>query len=284
MTDTSVTTANAPSESPYLPRVGKIVAAEMFTDTEKWYRIVLDDGEPFAYNPGQFVQCSIMGIGEAPISICSSPTEGNRFEMCVRNVGRLTNAMHQLDVGDTLGVRGPFGNGFDVRVGKGEDMLFVAGGLGLAPMRGFIKYTIDNRQDYGKITILVGAKSPDLLLFKHDLEEWQARPDVDCLVTVDKGDDSWSGRVGLITTLFPEVSIDPDRTTAVIVGPPIMFKFAVLEALAKGLHGHDILCSLERRMKCGLGKCGHCQIRHVYVCKEGPVFTYNQVHQLREGI
>ncbi len=284
MTDTSVTTASAPPESPYLPRVGKIVAAEIFTDSEKWFRIVLDDGEPFQYNPGQFVQCSIMGIGEAPISICSSPTEGNRFEMCVRNVGRLTHAMHQLGVGDTLGIRGPFGNGFDVRVGKGEDMLFVAGGLGLAPMRGFIKYVIDNRQDYGKVTILVGSKSPALLLFKHDLKEWQARPDVDCLVTVDTGDDSWTGRVGLITTLFPEVQIDPDRTTAVIVGPPIMFKFAVLEALAKGLHGHDILCSLERRMKCGLGKCGHCQIRHVYVCKEGPVFTYNQVHQLREGI
>ena len=270
--------------SSYLTRVGKIVAAERFTETEKWFRIVLDDPEPFLYNPGQFVQCSIMGIGEAPISICSSPTEGNRFELCVRAVGRVTNAMHELDVGDSLGIRGPFGNGFDVGIGKGHDLLFVAGGLGLAPMRGFIRYTIDNRADYGEITVLVGAKSPEQLLFKPDLHEWEARPDVNCMVTVDRGGGSWTGRTGLITMLFDEIEVDPDRTLAVIVGPPIMFKFAVLEALSKGLHGHDILCSLERRMKCGVGKCGHCQIRHVYVCRKGPVFTYNDVHRLREGI
>ena len=285
MTESSVAPSGAANAaSPYLPRVGKVVAAEKFTETEKWLRIVLEDGQPFVYNPGQFVQCSIMGIGEAPISICSSPTEGNRFELCVRAVGRVTNAMHQLDVGDTLGVRGPFGNGFDPSTGKGQDMLFVAGGLGLAPMRGFIRYTIDNRADYDSITVLVGAKSPDQLLFRQDLDEWQARPDVNCLVTVDRGDDSWAGRTGMITMLFDEIEVDPQKTTAVIVGPPIMFKFAVLEALAKGLHGHDILCSLERHMKCGVGKCGHCQIRHIYVCQDGPVFTYNQVHQLREGI
>ena len=145
-------------------------------------------------------------------------------------------------------------------------------------------------EGFGDVTFDSDSFSPQQVLFlclggqENDRDGRPLRPDVDCLVTVDKGDDSWNGRVGLITTLFPQVQIDSERTTAVIVGPPIMFKFAVLEALAKGLHGHDILCSLERRMKCGLGKCGHCQIRHVYVCKEGPVFTYNQVHQLREGI
>ena len=275
---------SAETDSPYVPRVGKIVAAEKFTETEKWFRVVLEDGPPLDYKPGQFVECSVMGTGEAPISICSSPTAGNHFEMCVRAVGGLTKAMHQLDTGDTLGIRGPFGNGFDVDAAKGQDMLFVAGGLGLAPMRGFVQYAIDHRADYDAVTVLIGAKSPKELLFKNDLREWQARPDVNCIVTVDRGDESWSGRTGLITSLFPEIEVDPSKTVAVIVGPPIMFKFAVLEALSMGLHGHDIVCSLERRMKCGLGKCGHCQIRHVYVCQEGPVFTYDQVHRLREGI
>lgn len=283
-TSAAAPTASAEAASPYVPRVGKIVAAEKFTGTEKWYRIVMEDGPALDYKPGQFVECSIMGIGECPISICCSPTEGNHFELCVRAAGTVTKAMHELDAGDTLGIRGPFGNGFDVEAAKGQDMLFVGGGLGLAPMRGFVQYTIDNRADYDNVTIMIGAKTPQELLFTKDLEEWQARPDVNCMVTVDRGDDSWKGRTGLITTLFSEVELDPEKTVAVIVGPPIMFKFAVLEALSMGLHGHDIVCSLERRMKCGIGKCGHCQIRHVYVCQEGPVFTYDQVHRLREGI
>jgi len=271
-------------DSPYVPRPGKIVAAEKFTETEKWFRIVLEDGPPLDFQPGQFVECSVMGIGEAPISICSSPTQGNYFELCVRAVGNVTKALHRLETGDEIGIRGPFGKGFDVHAAKRQDILFVAGGLGLAPMRGFVQYVIDKRQDYDDITILIGARSPKELLFKNDLKEWEARPDVNCLVTVDKGDDEWKGRVGLITMLFSEIKPDPAKTIAVIVGPPIMFKFAVLEALAMGLHEHDIVCSLERRMKCGLGKCGHCQIRHVYVCQDGPVFTYDQVKRLREGI
>ena len=285
MTATMVETSEAKAEvSPYVPRAGKVVAAETFTETEKWFRIVLEDGEPFDFQPGQFVECSIMGIGEAPISICSSPTQGNHFDLCVRAAGNVTKAMHKLEAGDTLGIRGPFGKGFDTEAAKGQDVLFVAGGLGLAPTRGFIQYVVDERQDYDNVTILVGAKSPQELLFKEDLEEWQARPDVNCMVTVDRGDDNWTGRVGLITMLFSDLEVDPSKTVAVIVGPPIMFKFAVLEALAMGLHEHDIVCSLERRMKCGLGKCGHCQIRHVYVCQDGPVFTYDQVKRLREGI
>jgi sulfite reductase subunit B len=261
-----------------------VILAEKFTEREKFFRLTFEDGLPFEYKPGQFVEVSVFGRGEAPISICSSPTEKGHFDLCVRAVGDLTNALHALGPGALLGIRGPFGNGFDTAAPKGQDLLFVAGGLGLAPARSFIKYAIDNRSLYAGVTIMVGARNPQELLFKNDLKEWQARPDVECLVTVDRSDGAWKGNVGLITSLFSKVSISPAATWAVIVGPPIMFKFAVLEALGEGIPEHSIICSLERRMKCGVGKCGHCQIRHVYVCQDGPVFTYAQVKRLREGI
>jgi len=268
----------------YLPRMARVILAEKFTEREKFIRLTFEDGLPFEYKPGQFVEVSVFGRGEAPISICSSPTEKGHFDLCVRAAGDLTNALHTLGPGAMLGIRGPFGNGFDTTVPKGQNLLFVAGGLGLAPSRSFIKYVIDNRSQYAKVTILVGARNPQELLFKEDLKEWQARPDVECLVTVDRSDGTWKGNVGLITGLFSKVSITPATTWAVIVGPPIMFKFAVLETLGEGIPEHRIICSLERRMKCGVGKCGHCQIRHVYVCQDGPVFTYAQVRRLREGI
>jgi sulfite reductase subunit B len=261
-----------------------VVVAEKFTEREKFFRLAFEDGQPFDYKPGQFVEVNVFGRGEAPISICSSPTQKGAFDLCVRAVGDLTNALHTMNAGAVLGIRGPFGNGFNPEVAKGQDVLFVAGGLGLAPTRSFIRYVIDNRAHYGKVTILVGARSPQELLFKDDLKEWQARPDVQCLVTVDRADPSWSGRVGLITTLFSQIKFSSTNTWAVIVGPPIMFKFAVLEALSEGIPENRIICSLERRMKCGIGKCGHCQIRNVYVCQDGPVFTYAQVKRLREGI
>jgi NAD(P)H-flavin reductase len=277
-------TAVSVAQSPFLPRLARIVAAEQFTPKEKWFRLVFQDGRPLAHPPMSFVQVSVFGIGEAPISLCSSPTREPAFELCVRAVGSVTNAMHRLDVGDTLGIRGPFGNGFDADAHKGRDFLFVAGGLGLAPARSLIQYVLDRRQNFGRVTILVGARTPADLLFRNDIKEWVSRPDVETHVTVDRPAEGWAGNVGVITTLFKRLRINPTATLAVIIGPPIMFKFAVLEALASGIPENRCICSLERRMKCGLGWCGHCQIRNVYVCKEGPVFTYEQVKRLREGI
>jgi len=167
---------------------------------------------------------------------------------------------------------------------KGADVLFVAGGLGLAPARSLIQYVLDKRGDYGKVTILYGSRNPQERLFRSDVDEWVARADVDCLVTVDRADEAWKGNVGVITTLFSKVKINGAKTWAVLVGPPIMYKFAVLEALSAGISENRILCSLERRMKCGLGKCGHCQIGGIYVCQEGPVFPYAQIKRLREAI
>ena len=276
--------ASAGTPDLYVPHVAKIVATEQFTPGEKLFRLVLQDGKIHPFPPMSFVQVSVFGIGEAPISICSSPTRENSFELCVRAVGSVTNAMHKLDAGDTVGIRGAFGNGFDADQHKGQDFLFVAGGLGLAPARSLIQYVLDKRQDFGRVTILVGARTPDDLLFKNDIKEWESRPDVDTHVTVDRPAAGWTGNVGVITTLFRKIKVNPSSTMAVIIGPPIMFKFAVLEALANGIPESRCICSLERRMKCGLGWCGHCQIRSVYVCQEGPVFTYEQVKKLREGI
>ncbi len=277
-------TSAAVGASPFAPRLARIVAAEQFSAKEKWFRVVFNDGQPLAHPPMSFVQVTVFGIGEAPISVCSSPTREPAFELCVRNVGSVTNAMHRLDVGATLGIRGPFGNGFNAEAHRGKDFLFVAGGLGLAPARSLIQYVLDKRREFGRVSILLGARTPADLLFKADLKEWQSRPDIETFVTVDRPAGDWTGNVGVITTLFPRVRINPATTIAVIIGPPIMFKFAVLEALAHGIPESRCICSLERRMKCGLGWCGHCQIRNVYVCKEGPVFTYEQVKKLREGI
>ena len=277
--------APASATSPFLPRVGRIVDLKEFTSQEKYYRFEFDDGKGIDYAAGQFVEVGLFGIGEAPLSICSAPGKRNDLEMCIRAVGDVTKALHGLDVGDAVGIRGPFGNGFSMDSAAGKDLLFVAGGLGLAPCRSFILAALNEREKFGRVVILYGSRTPKDLLFRDDLKIWGKRSDCEFLLTVDRGDETWKGSTGVITTLFPKMGrLDPANTVAFIIGPPIMFKFAVLEALAMGLRKANIYCSLERRMKCGLGKCGHCQIRNVYVCQEGPIFSYAEVMRLREGI
>ena len=272
-------------ESAYLPRAAKLVEKQKFTDNETWFRFTVPDGKGITYAAGQFMEVSFFGIGGAPISICSAPGQKDDLEMCVRAVGDVTRAMHALEIGQTVAFRGPFGNGFDMDSVAGKDLLFVAGGLGLAPCRSFILDALTRRGQFGRVTILYGGRSPKDLLFRDDLATWAQRKDAEFFVTVDRPDADWKGNTGVITTLFRRVArSDPARTAAFIIGPPIMFKFAVMEALGRGLGKTNIYCSLERRMKCGLGMCGHCQIRNVYVCQEGPIFSYAEVIRLREGI
>ncbi len=271
----------------YTPCISEILGTEKLTDKEMLFRIEMPNGTPLGHHPGQFVEVSVLGAGEAPISISSPPTQTDSFELCVRNVGVLTNELHKLARGGKVGVRGPFGNGFDVSEFEGKNIIFVAGGLGLAPLRSLIKLTLDEsrRKDFGRIMILYGAKNPSELLFTEELEQWMERDDVECMVTVDRPDEAWRGNAGVITTLFKNVGgIDAGNTMVPIVGPPVMYKFAILEVLSMGIPESCIKLSLERRMKCGVGKCGHCQINNVYVCKEGPVFTYSQVKNLPESI
>ena len=265
-------------------RKGQIIAARQMTATEKWFDIKLDDGD-LDHEPGQFVQVELYGIGEAPISVCSSPTKRGSFELTVRAAGRLTKHMHSLGKGDWLGIRGPFGKPFPVKLMTGNDLLFVAGGLGIAPLRSLINYVMDNRREFGKVDILLGCKTPTDMLFGDEIALWQKRLDVNFSCTVDRTAPDWTGNVGLITSLIPGVTINPEKTFGVVVGPPIMYKFVIAELLKKNLPERQIILSLERHMKCGMGKCGHCQIDHpknYYCCKDGPTFTYDEVKESKK--
>jgi NAD(P)H-flavin reductase len=273
-----------PEVTPYLPKWAQISRIEDLTGTEKLFEMHLVSGEPLGHNPGQFVELSVMGIGEAPISITSAPRKTNSFELAIRKVGNLTNAVHGLIVGDTVGIRGPFGTHFPVEETRGKNILFVAGGIGLVPMRSFIHFVLEHREEYGEVTILFGTRNPSERLFLDELEQWRKRKDIRYLETVDRADQEWNGHVGVITTLFPKIDVDPSKTYCVIVGPPVMYRFAILEAKAKGIPDSQIFLSLERRMKCGLGKCGHCQINHFYVCQDGPVFRYTDIFGLEEAL
>jgi sulfhydrogenase subunit gamma (sulfur reductase) len=268
----------------YNPVLSKIVRVEQLTVSEKRFEIALPDNKPLGHKPGQFVEVSIFGFGEAPISISSSPTNTPTFELTVRNAGRLTNKMHQFEEGQYLGIRGPFGNGFDVNLFKGKDMLFICGGIGLAPLKSLIDYSIAKRDDFNKVVILYGTKNPSEILFPDDIRKWHKMKDVQFHMTVDRPDTSWQGNVGVITTLIPPLQLDLQNTIATIVGPPVMYKFVIMSLKAKRLPEENIYLSLERRMKCGVGKCGHCQINNTYVCQDGPVYHYPQTKKLEEAI
>ncbi len=269
----------------FMPVVTRIKSVVQLTALEKVFTIQLPQGMSLDHRPGQFVEVSMLGTGEAPISISSSPSRSNgTFELCVRKVGDVTQAIHRLQPGDMLGVRGPFGRGFPYEKFRGKDILFAPGGLGLAPLRSLINQVLDERALFGRVIILYGARNPSELLFKDELELWSKREDVELMVTVDRGDESWKGHTGVITTLFRDVSVNPRNTIAITCGPPVMYKFVLMELQGKGILEGNIYLSLERKMKCGIGKCGHCQINNVYACQSGPVFSYREIKGLEEAL
>ncbi|MEA3287741.1 MAG: FAD/NAD(P)-binding protein [Candidatus Marinimicrobia bacterium] len=267
----------------YFPTMCKVTQAKQITDMEKWYELEMPEGQDLGHSPGQFVEVSAFGIGEAPISISSAPHNNGRFELCIRQVGVLTNVLKKYEAGDSLGIRGPYGKGFPIEKLLGKDILIIAGGIGLVPLRSLINYVLDNRTDFGRLIILYGAKTPNELLFKEEIAEWIARDDVEFHVTVDQGDENWTGNTGVITTLIPGLDLNLNTTIAAITGPPIMYKFVIMSLKSKQLADDQIYVSLERRMKCGVGKCGHCQINGVYCCQEGPVFNYADIKPLEEA-
>jgi len=270
----------------YVPELGTIIKKVPMTAYETLFEIRLDDGSELGHKPGQFVEVSVFGIGEAPISISSSPTKKKTFELCVRKLGNVTTRMHNLDVGAKVGIRGPFGNGFDVESLKGKDLLFVAGGLGIAPLRSLFNFVLDRRKDYGRVTLLYGCKEPKEMLFGEELALLSSRNDVEFKSTVNwcPENELWSGNIGVITTLIPLVEFDPEKTTAILCGPPVMYKFVIAELKNRNVPDENITMSLERRMKCGVGKCGHCQINQIYVCKDGPVFNYSKIKGVPEAL
>jgi sulfite reductase subunit B len=274
----------------HIPRKATIKRIEKLTDAEKLFEIELDDQKPLGDKPGQFIEVSIFGVGEAPFGLASPPRNSPSFEIAVRKVGNVTSRLHEMSVGDKIGIRGPLGNGFDVKAMEGKNLLLTAGGIGIYPMRSLINYVLDkkNRKRFKQIIILYGAKRPKEILFLNEVEEWKKCDETVCKLTVDRCEqgECWTGDIGLITTLFPKIRVDKldsKNTIAVVIGPPIMYKFVIKSLQTMGIPDENILVSLERRMKCGVGKCGHCQINGVYVCKEGPVFNYKQIRNLPEA-
>jgi len=257
------------------------------TAMEKLFQVrLLDRGEAerFSFLPGQFVMVEVPGYGEIPISISSSASRRGYLELCIRKAGVVTGALHRACRGSRIGIRGPFGTHFPMEKMKGHDVLLIAGGLGLAPLRASIFAVIENRSEYGDVHILYGTKDPDQLLFDYQYEEWSRIDDIDLQVIVEEPNERWFGAVGLITALLDEIEIDPEATFAIVCGPPVMFKFVCDRLSRQGVPMQRMFVSLERRMHCGSGKCCRCNIGSTFTCMDGPVFDYWSVMNLKEAI
>lgn len=275
-----------------LKNVDKTFKAEIssittLTDMEKLFHFrILDDAERerFTFLPGQFVMLEVPGYGEVPISISSSPSNKGLIELCIRKAGTVTGVLHKAKRDALVGIRGPFGTHFPLEKMKGHDILLIAGGLGLAPLRAPIFAVTENRPDYRKVDIMYGTKDPSQLLFDYQYEQWRRIDGVDLNIIVEKADDKWTGDVGLITKLFDKIEIVPHETYAIVCGPPVMFKFVCAYLNKIGVPMDRMFVSLERRMHCGMGKCCRCNIGSTYTCIDGPVFDYWTVMNLKEAI
>lgn len=247
------------------------------TDTMTLDLIAADDGPPIEFLPGQFTMMYIFGVGEVPISICGDPEYPRTLTHTVRAVGAVTNKICALQPGDTIGIRGPYGNPWPVANATGRDIVIVAGGIGLAPARPAIYWVLNRRAAYESFSIIYGARTPADLLYGDEVRTWRARFDVNVQVTVDRGGPGWMGDVGVVTPLLNRVSLNPGNTTAIVCGPEIMMRVVARDLIARGLPSTDIYVSLERNLKCGIGYCGHCQIGPSFICKDGPVVQYEGV-------
>ncbi len=265
-----------------IPRVGVITNVRQDTPDVKTFRVVGKDGKKlFEHIPGQCAMVSVPGVGEAMFSITSSPTNTEFMEFSIKKCGCLTSWLHALEEGEQVTVRGPYGNGFPVESDfKGKNMLFIAGGIGLAPLRSVINYIRDNRENYGTVDIVYGSRSmQDLVDFREIEEEWKNEKDFNVYLTIDREQPEWTGHVGFVPNYVKEVNIPTDRT-AVLCGPPIMIKFTLQALLDLGFDKKQVYTTLEFRMKCGIGKCGRCNVGDKYICKDGPVFRMDELKEL----
>jgi sulfhydrogenase subunit gamma (sulfur reductase) len=275
-----------------LKHVDKTFRAEItnvirLTEMEKLFQLRLLDPaerERFSFLPGQFVMLEVPGYGEIPISISTSTSNKSFLELCIRRAGIVTGALHKASRGAKVGIRGPFGSHFPMEEMRGQNVLLIAGGLGLAPLRAPIYHVIENRVDFGDVHILYGTKKPDQLLFSYQYEEWSRIDDIDLQVIVEEADEGWSGPVGLITKLLDQIEISPANTYAIVCGPPVMFKFVCGQLSGMKVPMQRMFVSLERRMHCGMGKCCRCNVGSTFTCIDGPVFDYWTVMNLKEAI
>ncbi|MGA9363447.1 MAG: FAD/NAD(P)-binding protein [Bacteroidota bacterium] len=234
----------------------------------------------FSFKAGQFNMLYAFGVGEVPISISGNPTDSSVLVHTIRSVGTVTKAMRTLKRGDSLGVRGPFGSHWPVVEAAGSDIVIVAGGIGLASLRPALYHVLSQREKYGKVVLLYGTRSPDDILYRRELERWRSRFDLDVYITVDRAPSGWRGNVGVVTSLIQKAPFDPLNTVAMVCGPEVMMRFTVQELQKRGIKGEDTYVSMERNMKCAVGFCGHCQYGPVFICKDGPVFSYDRIKDL----
>ncbi len=267
-----------PGRQPMEPRPFRVQAAEEHTHDTVTLTLEPVGGEPLAFRGGQFTMLGAFGAGEVPISISGNPAQPGLLEHTIRDVGGVTHVLARSVPGDVLTVRGPYGTGWEVADGKGGDVVIVAGGIGLAPLRPTILEVLADRGAYQRVRLLYGARSPQERLFRNDLPTWAGGTGgLAAEVTVDHADSGWPGRVGLVTTLIPSAQFDPARTLALVCGPEVMMRFVAAALMDAGVPASHIRVSLERNMKCGIGLCGHCQLRELFICADGPVFGYDQV-------
>jgi len=263
----------------------RIAAITQETSDIKTFRLQFCDGqqgEQFEFRAGQFGLYSVFGAGEATFCMASSPTRKGYIECSVKRAGKVTGELHQCNVGDIIGFRGPYGNWFPIEEMEGKNLLFIAGGIGLAPVRSVIWNCLDLRDRFKKVTIVYGARTVDDLVYKEELKVWQEMPDAETLYTVDPGGETpeWRGKIGFVPTVLEEMTPASDNTTVVTCGPPIMIKFVLASLTKLGFSMESVYTTLENRMKCGIGKCGRCNVGNQYVCKDGPVFTYSELQAL----
>ena len=274
-------------KNPYMPMPVDLVkiVTEVTSKDIKTFRFAFinkEDEEHFKYLPGQFAELSIFGKGESPIGIASSPTQKGYIEFTVQKAGVVTSALHDLEEGTRMGVRGPLGNSWPIEYLEGKNIVIVGGGFAFTTLRSMINYMLheDNRSRFGKITVVYGAREPGLLIYKDELAAWEKRDDIDMYVTVDKGDEAWTGREGFVPTVCKEVGPSSENAVTIICGPPIMIRFTLPVFFELGFSRENIYTSLEMRMKCGIGKCGRCNVGEKYVCKDGPVFSLAELDKL----
>ncbi len=274
-------------ENPYIPFFMRIEDIILETEDRKIKTFILafvneEDEARFSYVPGQFSEVSVFGKGEAPFGMASTPTRPEHLEFSVSAIGVVTEALHNLNKGDVIGVRGPLGNGYPIEKFKGKNLLLIGGGFGFSTLRSLTNYILHdpNRADFNDLTIIYGARNPGLLLYKADLEVWKKRSDINLHLTVDKEADGWKGHVGLVPNIVRSVAPGAENTFVVICGPPVMMKFTLPVVKELGFSDENIIFSLEMRMKCGIGKCGRCNMGNKYICSDGPVFFQSELARL----
>ncbi|MEI6631010.1 MAG: FAD/NAD(P)-binding protein [bacterium] len=262
----------------YLPIEATI--EDVISETSNIKTFVIRPKEQFSFKTGQFIELSIPGIGEAPFTPSSDPNVSEVMEVTIMKAGRVTSLLHQASKGTTVGIRGPYGKGYPLESFEGKDILILGGGVGLAPLRSLLFSLFSDIDKYNKVLLRYGARSSADIIYKSAIPQWSKKKKVDIVTTVDVGDPSWKGNVGLVTTILKDLPLNLKKAVAIVCGPPIMMKFGVLKLMDLGFKPQEIYLSMEKNMSCGLGKCGHCRIGKFYACKDGPVFTYRELKDI----